>query len=111
MRTCVHSDPLTLRNDRYSSLVSEGRKGKMSRKEQILAWCGPDFEGCLIFDECHKAKNFAVGKDNDTSKSTKVAQAVVDIQRRLPLARVLYCSATGVSELSDLAFMERLGLW
>ncbi|WAR15470.1 SBNO-like protein [Mya arenaria] len=39
--------------------------------------------------------------------STKVALAVTSIQRMLPKARVLYCSATGVSD----AFMERLGLW
>ena len=32
---------------------------KQSRLQQLIEWCGgPGFEGCLIFDECHKAKNF-----------------------------------------------------
>jgi hypothetical protein len=36
---------------------------------------------------------------------------VIEIQQRLPKARVVYCSATGVTELSNLAYCERLGLW
>ena len=38
-------------------------------------------------------------------------RCVIEIQQRLPRARVVYCSATGVSELSNLAYCERLGLW
>ena len=30
---------------------------------------------------------------------------------RLPRARVVYCSATAVSNLENMAFMNRLGLW
>lgn len=29
----------------------------------------------------------------------------------LPRARILYCSATGVSEVGNMAYMTRLGLW
>ena len=29
----------------------------------------------------------------------------------LPRARVVYCSATGVSEVGNMAYMTRLGLW
>ena len=36
---------------------------------------------------------------------------MIELQQRLPLARVLYCSATGVSEVGNLAYMQRLGLW
>jgi hypothetical protein len=43
-----------------------------------------------------QAKNFVPGKE---AQSTKVAAAVIELQRRLPRARVLYCSATGVSEV------------
>jgi hypothetical protein len=42
---------------------------------------------------------------------SKVAAAVIELQRLLPLARVVYCSATGVTDINNLAFMERLGLW
>ena len=40
-----------------------------------------------------------------------VVQAVIEIQRRLPNARVLYVSATGATESSNLGYMQRLGLW
>ena len=33
------------------------------------------------------------------------------LQRGLPGARVVYCSATGASEPRNLGYMERLGLW
>jgi len=32
---------------------------KQSRLQQLVDWCGgAHFDGCLIFDECHKAKHF-----------------------------------------------------
>jgi hypothetical protein len=38
----------------YSTLVSAGR-GATTRFEQVMKWLGgPDFDGCLIFDECHR---------------------------------------------------------
>ena len=40
-----------------------------------------------------------------------IMQAVVEIQRRLPNARVLYVSATGATEAENLCYMTRLGLW
>jgi len=33
------------------------------------------------------------------------------LQDRLPGARVVYCSATGVSDLKQMAYADRLGLW
>merc|ERR1712013_518384 len=43
----------------YSALIGESQGGGKykSRLKQILHWCGDDFDGCIIFDECHKAKN------------------------------------------------------
>ncbi|XP_057302346.1 uncharacterized protein LOC130636592 isoform X2 [Hydractinia symbiolongicarpus] len=94
----------------YSTLVSSSLKDqkKSSRLDQLIKWCNKDFDGCLIFDECHKAKHFLPGKEKS---STKVALAVTMIQRLLPKARVLYCSATGVTDVKNMAFMERLGIW
>ncbi|XP_038050120.1 protein FORGETTER 1-like [Patiria miniata] len=99
----------------YATLVSSTQKGgswgsaRQSRLEQLIRWCGgTDFNGCLVFDECHKAKHFIPGKED---RSTKVAVAVTTIQRMLPQARVLYCSATGVTDVKNMAFMERLGMW
>ena len=41
----------------------------------------------------------------------QVASCVLQLQQMLPRARVLYCSATGVSEVGNMAYMVRLGLW
>ncbi|KAK9915021.1 hypothetical protein WJX75_003704 [Coccomyxa subellipsoidea] len=95
----------------YTTLIQQPAKGKngKSRLQQVIEWVGgPDWDGCLIFDECHKAKNFTPGKE---AQSTKVATEVQAIQNQLPKARVVYCSATGVSEVGNMAFMTRLGLW
>ncbi|EIE19331.1 hypothetical protein COCSUDRAFT_19644, partial [Coccomyxa subellipsoidea C-169] len=95
----------------YTTLIQQPAKGKngKSRLQQVIDWVGgPDWDGCLIFDECHKAKNFTPGKE---AQSTKVATEVQAIQNQLPKARVVYCSATGVSEVGNMAFMTRLGLW
>lgn len=43
---------------------------------------------------CCAAKNFVPGKEK---QSTKVSQCVLELQRQLPGARFVYCSATGVS--------------
>ena len=57
----------------------------------------------MLFDESHKAKNLLGGKGGAPSK---VGQAVFELQRLLPNARVVYCSATGVSEPKNMAYME-----
>lgn len=46
----------------YSSLIGEStssnKKSKYrSRLKQLLHWCGKDFDGVIVFDECHRAKN------------------------------------------------------
>ena len=53
--------------------------------------------------------NLQVGEKEDAS--SKTSKCVIELQRRLPLARVVYASATGVTELGNLAYCERLGLW
>lgn len=53
----------------YTTLISHV-KGK-GRLQQVVDWCGgPSFDGCIVFDECHKAKNFVPGKE---AQSTKVS--------------------------------------
>ena len=53
----------------YSTLVSHV-KGS-SRLDQVVSWVGgPNFDGPLIFDECHKSKNFVPGKE---AQSTRVS--------------------------------------
>ncbi|CAH1132025.1 unnamed protein product [Ceutorhynchus assimilis] len=95
----------------YSALIGESNSagGKYkSRLKQLLQWCGQDFDGLIVFDECHRAKNLCpVG----SSKPTKTGLTVLEIQNKLPKARVVYASATGASEPRNMAYMVRLGLW
>ncbi|XP_076582340.1 strawberry notch homolog 2b isoform X2 [Chaetodon auriga] len=88
----------------YSALIGESQAGGQHRTriKQILDWCKPDFDGVIIFDECHKAKN---------ATSTKMGKAVLDLQNKLPRARVVYASATGASEPKNMIYMSRLGIW
>ncbi|MED6108924.1 udp-glycosyltransferase [Stylosanthes scabra] len=91
----------------YNSLIASSEKGR-SRLQQLVQWCGPGFDGLLIFDECHKAKNLV---PESGSQPTRTGEAVLEIQDRLPDARVVYCSATGASEPRNMGYMVRLGLW
>ncbi|KAA3452504.1 protein strawberry notch-like [Gossypium australe] len=91
----------------YSSLIASSEKGR-SRLQQLVQWCGSGFDGLIIFDECHKAKNLV---PEAGSQPTRTGEAVLEIQARLPEARVIYCSATGASEPRNMGYMIRLGLW
>ena len=46
-----------------------------------------------------------------SARPTKTGLAVLQLQERLPNARVVYASATGASEPKNMAYMVRLGLW
>ena len=90
----------------YSTLVSKTQK--KNRLEQIIEWFGGEnADGVVIFDECHKAKNFSAAADT----GSKVASAVITFQDRCPLARVVYASATGISEVGNMTYLSRLGFW
>merc|ERR1719249_384107 len=94
----------------YSALIGESQAGGKykSRLKQVLHWCGDDFDGVIVFDECHKAKNLCPG---GAGKPTKTGQTVLELQNKLPKARVVYASATGASEPKHMAYMVRLGIW
>ena len=86
----------------YSTLT------RSNRLEQIIDWLGESFSGCIIFDEAHKAKH---GSTGESGQGTLVAAAVLSLQKRLPSARVVYASATGISEIKNMAYLSRLNLY
>lgn len=94
----------------YNTLASS--EGETSRLQQIVDWLGKDFDGVIAFDEAHKMNNL-MGKQGARGKTagSQMAKAGVELQRMLPNARVVYVSATGATDVSGLAFAERLGLW
>lgn len=96
----------------YPTLRSQ--RGDASRLEQLIAWAGEDFDGVIAFDESHEMGGVAGGEAGfGTSARSGSQQGVAGVllQNRLPSARVLYASATGASEVNNLAYAVRLGLW
>jgi len=103
----------------YNTLI--GKSKGNTRLEQLIEWCGCDnpetFDGLIMLDECHKAKTIELDKNGNATnvgKGTSCSQTaakVVELQNLLPRARVVYCSATSVSQPKNLGFMSRLGLW
>lgn len=55
---------------------------------------------CLgtVWLQCHKAKNLV---PDAGGKPTKVGKKCLELQHRLPLARIVYCSATGAQPVRD----------
>jgi hypothetical protein len=112
-------EPLTLDEGvlfvSYPTLRSA--RGDHSRLEQLIRWAGGDFDGVIAFDEAHEMGGVAGGEGasgkgiGGTRKGSQQGIAGVLLQNRLPKARVLYASATGASEVNNLAYAVRLGLW
>ncbi|RCJ40988.1 methylase, partial [Nostoc minutum NIES-26] len=94
----------------YSTLRSQ-KNGK-SRLKQIVEWVGKDFQGIIAYDECHAMGN-AMAVEGKLGMVAASMQGVVGLrlQNALPLARVVYVSATGATKVSNLSYANRLGLW
>ncbi len=96
----------------YATLRQPRRGDRPSRLDQIVAWLGGDFDGALVFDEAHAMGNAAGGKSGrGPRKASQQGLAGLALQNLLPDARVLYVSATGATEVENLAYAARLGLW
>uniref|UniRef100_A0A5S6QQW1 Strawberry notch AAA domain-containing protein n=1 Tax=Trichuris muris TaxID=70415 RepID=A0A5S6QQW1_TRIMR len=96
----------------YASLIGESQNAKSkyrTRIKQLLHWCGGTlFDGVIVLDECHRAKNLV---PSGSSRPTKTGKTVMELQTALPKARIVYASATGATEPRHMAYMTRLGLW
>ena len=87
-------------------------RGDASRLQQIIDWAGPDFDGVIAFDEAHEMGGVAGGEGALGAKvGSQQGICGVLLQNHLPDARVLYASATGASDVNNLAYAVRLGLW
>ena len=86
--------------------------GEKTRLQQLLAWLTPDFDGVILFDEAHAMGGVAGGEGRfGATKGSQQGIVGVELQNRLPRARVIYASATGASDVNNLAYATRLGLW
>lgn len=97
----------------YATLRQPARGAKPSRLDQIITWLGADFDGVVVFDEAHALANAAGGAKGSRGlkKASQQGMAGLALQNRLPLARILYVSATGATQPENLAYASRLGLW
>jgi hypothetical protein len=95
----------------YATLRSN-RGDKGTRLQQILDYVGPDFDGVIVFDEAHEMAGVAGGEGSFGMKAgSDQGIAGVRLQNLLPRARILYVSATGASDVNNLAYATRLELW
>ena len=88
----------------------EENKPDIKRIDQLAAFLGDDFEGVIVFDEAHNMGN-SIKTKGSSSTPAKKALAGIELQDRFPKARIKYVSATGATEVKNLAFAKRLGLW
>lgn len=102
----------TLRGGEKKQATDLGRVAGKTRLEQIVNWLGKDFDGVIVFDEAHSMGNVVEMKGKrGTKKPSGQAIAGVNLQKELPNARIVYVSATGATEISNLGYATRLGLW
>jgi hypothetical protein len=95
----------------YDTLRS-GNERRGTRLKQVLDWLGPEFDGVIAFDEAHKMGNaLAIRGARGITQPSQTAITGVELQRALPKARVVYASATGATDITNLSYAERLGLW
>lgn len=102
----------TLRGGEKKLANDLGQKGGKTRAQQIIDWLGKDFDGVIAFDEAHSMGNaISVKGKRGIKKPSQQAIAGINLQKALPNARVTYVSATGATEISNLSYADRLGLW
>lgn len=83
-----------------------------TRLAQLTAWAGESFDGVIAFDEAHAMANALGGEGaRGAIKGSEQGMAGLRLQNLLPRARVLYASATGASDVANLSYASRLGLW
>ncbi|MBE9581277.1 MAG: strawberry notch C-terminal domain-containing protein, partial [Proteobacteria bacterium] len=106
----------------YSTLAKEGKPKydavgheiapAQSRLDQVIDWLGSDFDGVICFDESHNMANATETRGARGIKDpSKKAIAGIRLQNVLPNARIVTASATAATEVENLAYGERLGLW
>lgn len=96
----------------FSAYTFFDKKPGRDRVKEMMDWVGKDFDGVIALDEAHLVNNVLdVRGTRGKNKASQRALAVRDLIRAFPKARVVYVSATGATEIQNLAMLERLHLW
>jgi len=77
--------------------------------EALARWmqAQADGNGVIFFDESQNMRN----AENDDGAISLQATAAMKLEGALLLSRVVYASATGATQIQNLGYMRRLGLW
>ncbi|MCX7008791.1 MAG: strawberry notch family protein, partial [Kiritimatiellaeota bacterium] len=96
-------------------LTPEGQLQPTEKDPRIAAlvkWLPKNFKGVIGLDEVHNAGNAIDIKGKmGVEKASQAGKAVVDLQNLFPDARIVLMSATGATEITNLGYGDRLGLW
>lgn len=98
----------------YDTLKGKPKKDTTgpTNLQKLIDWLGPDFDGVIAFDESHAMGNALNAQGSRGVKNaSQRALAGLELQKLLPKAKVVYLSATGATEVRNMAYMDRLGLW
>ncbi len=110
----VYTTYATLINNSKDFIKSgeEKTESLKTRIGQLINWLGKDFDGVIAFDESHKIRNLGNKKGKFGKQKPAVTAETAELFRNsLPNARIVYVSATGATDVGDLGYLDRLGLW
>lgn len=94
----------------YALIRSENNKGdrRVAQLEDYLRG-NDDGEGAyILFDEAHNLKNAVANQGGQTSQ---IGRAVKELLDRMPKLRTVSLSATAATDVVNLGYLDRLGLW
>lgn len=105
-------DPRSLEPGQTPKLLPPADPKKPDRLQRLYDWLGKDFDGLIVFDEAHLAGNAVdMRGPRGLKEASDRGKTVLDLQRLFPKARVVYSSATGATDITNLSYADRLGIW
>jgi hypothetical protein len=95
----------------YSLIRSVDKKGnrRIAQIEQYLRGNDDGDGAYILFDESHNLKNAVVGGGG--AKASQIGVAVKELLQRMPKLRTVSLSATAATDVVNLGYLDRLGLW
>lgn len=95
----------------YALIRSESNKGgkRITQLEEYLRG-DDDGEGAyIVYDESHTLKSAVVSGQG--AKPSQIGKAVKELMQRMPKLRSTSLSATAATDVVNLGYLDRLGLW
>jgi 2'-5' RNA ligase len=94
------------------ALIRSGDKKGNTRVAQLEKWLKGNDEAdgaYILFDESHNLKNAVTGAGNQPP--SEIGKAVKSLLERTPKLRTASLSATAATDVMNLGYLDRLGLW